>query len=373
MYEDKVYWLWLQHAFGAGSEKPVSIVKRFNDVREFYEGGKSLWASMNFISDKEILTLSDFTPDKASAQIEYCEKLEQSVICYSDEDYPEKLRNIHASPAVLFVKGEMPDFDDELVISVVGSRKASADVIKSTEYICYELSKHGVIIVSGGALGIDAAAHRGAMKSLSETVCVLACSIEFPYLMENKFLRGRVVDRGGCLITEYPEETGVFKGTFQVRNRLMSGLSNGLFVVRAEEKSGTMITVSHAIRQNKDVFAMPGDITDPYSVGTNKLIRDGAVPVLCVDDILNHYSDLINKKKRVPKAPEQHSKTLKNYKLPLSKKAERVYELLGKEPVHVSVICEQTGMRVSEILAAITELELLDYVKTYSGQRCSLK
>ncbi len=370
MFDDRVYWLWLQHAFGAGSDKPVSIYRRFNSLEEFHQGGKSLWSSFDFISDKNLSALSTYSLKHAEAQLEYVLKAEQNVICYTDEDYPEKLRNIDTPPCVLYYKGEIPTYDNVLTIAVVGSRQAEKNFVEVTDRICYELSKQGVMIVSGGALGIDTAAHRGSLKATGVNTCVLACGLDYPYLMENLNLRNQILDKGGCLITEYPINTGVHKGTFAVRNRIMSALSDGLLVVCAKKKSGTMLTVAHATKQNKDIFAVPGDISNPYSEGTNLLIRDGAVPVLDHSDILGNYPSynrISTTEYDILKSTNRRDASL------LSENSRTVYSHISSKPIHVSALCERTGLKISQIQACITELELLDYIKTHAGQRCSLK
>ncbi len=372
MISEKAFWLWLQHGFGAGSVKPVSVGRRFDDIGEFFEGGKTLWAQFDFIRDREIEALSGFSPQDAMAQIEYCEKIGQKIYTYVDDEYPEKLRNISCPPAVLFVKGQMPDFDNILTISVVGSRKANESAVKMTELISYELSKEGVIVVSGGALGIDTAAHKGAMRAFAPTAALLACGIDYPYLMQNARMRNSIVEKGGALISEYPMNMPVNKGNFVVRNRIVSGLCNGLLVSQSAEKGGTMLTVKHAVDQNKDLFAFMGDTADPNSVGSNRLIRDGAVPVFSVNDILDEYKHLaekrIGKKDILDMIVESDPDVPKG----ISTAAAVVFGVLKKEPVHVSYICEMTGLKISQVLAAVTELELTDNAKTYSGQRCSL-
>ncbi len=363
------YWVWLQHAFGAGSAKPVAIGRRFHDLEEFYKGGKALWRQFSFIKESEIEALSAFSKENAEDLINYSERMDARVIAYDDVDYPEKLKQIDNPPAVLYASGNFPDFDENLVVSVVGARKASTGAVKMTENICYELSQAGAIVVSGGALGIDGAAHRGALKGLSPTCAMLACGIGFPYLMQNQSLRNKIKEKGGALITEYPVNSGVNKGNFVIRNRIISALCNGLLVSECAVKGGTMLTVNHALKQNKDVFAFPGDINNPMAEGSNRLIRDGAVPVLEVRDILDEYTHILRK----PKEKTDDFVELKTKSpIGLSKSALDVYNVLGKEPVHVSFICESTGLKVSQVLAAITELELTDNAKTYSGQRCSL-
>lgn len=370
MFEQRVYWAWLQHAFGAGSQKPISIARRYPDLAEFFEGGARIWIRHDFLTQKDLTALNEFPPSQAEAQIEFCEKLDQRVIAYCDDDYPEKLKQIDAPPAVLYVKGDICQFDNNLTISVVGSRNADKKAIEFTEYLCYELSKEGVIIVSGGALGIDAAAHRGAMRGFTPTACILACSGDYPYLIKNQSLRNNIVEKEGCLISEYPATTPVQRGSFSVRNRIMSGICNGLLVVKAKNKSGTMLTVAHATRQNKDIFAIPGDVSDEYSQGTNLLIQDGATPVLKVEDILDQYANVYQVRK--PSLKERLKKGRNNPEI-LSDNAKMVYNILDSKPMHVSIICANTGLKVSRALSAVTELELLGYVTTYSGQRCSLK
>lgn len=371
MMDEQVYWLWLQHAFGVGSAKPISIARRFDSLEEFYKGKERLWYQFQFISEGEMGALKSFTANDAQAQIEYCGKIGHNVIAYCDDLYPAKLRNIEIPPAVLFVKGELPKFDEHLTISVVGSRKASDGAIKLTEKISRELSNEGTIVVSGGAIGIDTASHKGAMSGTSPTVAVLPCSLDYPYLMQNQNLRTKIVEKGGALLSEHPVNSAVYKGNFAIRNRVIAGLCNGLLVSEAAAKSGTMLTVAHATKQNKDIFVFPGDVNSPTTSGSNRLILDGAIPVLEVRDILDEYKYLIskeNKTKNLLKA-ENSDKTVPTG---LSQNADMLYTVLTSEPVHVSALCELTNLKISKVLAAITELELMGYIKTYSGQRCSL-
>lgn len=369
--DEQVYWLWLQHAFGVGSSKPMSIARRFENLEEFYEGGDRLWYQFAFISQGEIETLKSFDLDNAEAQIDYCERIGQSVIAYSDDMYPERLRNIDNPPCVLYVKGEMPSFDDRLTISVVGSRKAGDGAMRMTDKICRELSNEGVLVVSGGALGIDSAAHRGALKGTSPTAAILPCGLDFPYLMQNQNLRMKILEKGGALISEHPVNSAVYKGNFAVRNRIISALCNGLLVAEAATKSGTMLTVAHATKQNKDIFVFPGDPSSPTTTGSNRLILDGAQPVLEVKDILDEYKHLVSKEK-ISRMSVRVEKDERIIKLAVSQNAELLYTVLTKEPMHVTQLCVLSDLKPSQVMAAITELELMGYIKTYSGQRCSL-
>lgn len=388
--DPRAYWLWLQHAFAPGSSKPRSIYNRFDSLEEFYRGGLPVWSRLRFISETDLTSLSSYSLSQAEATLEYCEKMNQQIITPEDEEYPDLLWNIPDPPAVLYLRGRMPRIDDSLSIGVVGSRKTSDLVLKTAEKLSYELSKSGAIVVSGGAIGVDTAAHRGAMMGSSPTIAVLGCGLDYPYLMENELLRQKIVAKGGALVTEYPPAMGVQRGTFQIRNRIISGLSRGVVIVSAEKKSGTMITARRATEQNRDLFAVPGNPMLPTSEGPNGLIKDGAVPVTCGYDIIEHYSGsgvsgctweepqqtlyTQSEQKTDGKRAGENAQDHNTRKLPeLSLNSKAVYRFLREEPVHISELSLYTALTPSQILTAMTELELLDLAQAYSGQRYALK
>ncbi len=378
MINRKAYWLWLQHAFGAGSAKPFKLLEGLNDIEDLYSKGSEYWSSFKFVTDKEKFSLNNFTLEDAQAQLEYCEKLGHKIVVYSDERYPEKLKEINSPALALYYKGEFPQFDEKLVIAVVGSRNIDENTIKMTEHLCYELARGGALIVSGGALGIDSAAHKGSMRGMGKTTAFLPCSLDINYLMSNQILRNQIITKHGCLMSEYAVNTNVNKGSFDVRNRLISGVCDALLVVKAKKKSGTMLTAAHATKQNKDIFAVPGDVDDEYSEGTNLLIQDGATAVTRADDILEQYAhrfkqeNVFNAEKIVSRYCEM-KKTGKRSTDILSVKAKMVYETLCDTPIHISEICSMTGLKVSQVLSSVTELEILDYIEIYYGQRYSIK
>ena len=381
--DKRAYWLWLQHAFPAGSSKPKSIYNRFNDLEEFYKSGVGLWSRMSFISKNDISLLMNYSLEQAEITIEYCEKMNQHVVTPECGEYPSLLWNIYDPPAALYVRGHLPDLDECLAVSIVGSRKTSDIVLETAKSIAYELSRSGITIISGGAIGVDTAAHRGAMEGSSPTVAVLGCGLDYPYLMENELLRRKIADRGGALVTEYPPNMGVQKGTFQARNRIISGLTRGVLIVSATKKSGTMITARRALEQDRDVFAVPGNPMLPTSEGPNSLIKDGAVPTTCGQDIIDFYGGQYktNDFLQVSPSSSRHQVTFDDIEtddLPpvlksLSENAGMIYRALNKNPAHISALAEKTELRPSQILTAVTELELVDVIESYSGQRYSLK
>lgn len=378
----RAYWIWLQHSFQPGSSKPRAIYNRFRDLENFYKEGVRLWSTLSFVTERELTAMGSYDINQAEAALEYAERLGQKVITPECEEYPDDLWNIPDPPAVLYVKGKMPDMDSTLVIGMVGSRKTEENVLTTAENIAYELSINGAIVVSGGAIGVDAASHRGAMKGMAPTVAILGCGLDFPYLMENELLRQRILAKGGALVSEYPPHTSVQKGTFQTRNRIISGLAKGVVIVAADKKSGTMITAKRAIEQNRDIFAVPGDPVLKTSEGPNGLIKDGAVPVTSGADILEYYSgtfeakspydpisslldDIISENVKAAAAP-----VLPEY---ISDTARTVFSVLGSEEKHISVISVETGLPSNKCLEAITELELFDFVESASGQRYRIK
>ena len=205
------------------------------------------------------------------------------IITLGDENYPEKLNHIYAKPHRLYVLGD-ENLLNEKSIAIVGCREATWYGLKNAYKFAYDLAKEGVCIVSGFARGIDTYSHKGAIEAGGKTIAVLACGLDTVYPPENVELYKQIIIRGGAIITEYPLGSKPDKDHFPVRNRIISGLSDGVLVVEAKKRSGTMITVEHALDQGKNVYAIPGNITSNNSYGTNELIKEGAIPVTSIDD-----------------------------------------------------------------------------------------
>lgn len=386
--DKRVYWIWLQHAFGAGSYKPWTLFNRFSGgTAEFYEGGAALWNQMDFISEKESRRLFAFSLQEAELMLELAEKMKQQVLTPECEKYPEALRNIFDPPAVLYVKGNLPDVDKNLSIAVVGSRRASERAVNAATTFGYQLASGGAVVVSGGALGIDTAAHRGALQAMGKTVCVLPSGISDGYLIENYALRQRIAEEG-ALVTEYPMNTPVTRGTFQVRNRLMSGLCCGALIVEAPVKSGALITARLAKEQDRDVFVFPGDPGNPRSAGSDALMIDGAKGVSTGEEILLEYQHRFfllrePQKARRPVLRKRPAAVLAEpgpFENPMEAQAagmppniKKVWEFLSAqgETVHVSKMQEETGLSSAQLLGVLTQLELDGLVQAHSGRRYS--
>lgn len=385
--DKRVYWIWLQHAFGPGSSKPYAMYKRFRGgVEEFYDGGPALWNSLRFITEKEARMLSAFSLGEAEVLLEMSERLDFTVLTPECEKYPGLLRNIFDPPAVLYCKGELPDVDHRPAIAVVGTRKAKEESVSAAITFGYQLAISHAVVVSGIALGVDSASHKGAHRGMGQTICVLPCGLTNGYLVENYALRNRIAEKG-ALITEYPLDTGISPGTFQVRNRLMSGLSHGTLVIEAPERSGALITAKHAREQNRDVFVFPG-MGSPAYAGGMALIDDGAKPVKDAYGILKEYelrfSNAYLEQAGVPPVERvtlTRQAALTTEPVPAavlkeelySDEAQKVFWSLRQGECHISTLEVQTGLSQSTLLAALMELELEGQILSLSGQRYRLK
>ena len=204
-------------------------------------------------------------------------------ITVGDEAYPENLMHIYGKPQTLYVLGNEKLLDAQS-IAIIGCRKASDYGLKNVYKFGYELAKKGICVVSGFARGIDSYAHKGALAAKGATIAVLGCGLDVVYPPENVDLYKQIVMNNGAIITEYPLGSRPEKHHFPARNRIISGLSDGVLVVEAKERSGTLITVEYALEQGKNVYAIPGNITSENSYGTNELIKEGAIPITKIED-----------------------------------------------------------------------------------------
>lgn len=376
MEDNLLYWLWLQHALGPGSTKPRKLLAHYGSARACYESGRESWEQAGIFTQVEKKRMADGTLEQAAAQLRLAQSLGQSVICPDQPEFPVLLREIPSPPCVLYYKGTLPP-SDALCIAMVGTRQATPDGLAAADRLSYSLAKAGVVVVSGGALGIDSACHRGALRAGGKTLCILGCGIDYNYLMKNAPLR-ETISQNGALISEYPPNTPSSAHSFPIRNRLISGLCAGTVVVEAAKKSGALITVSAAIEQGRDVFAVPGAMVNEAARGANELIREGAKPVMSAQDILEEYpgrywEETEKKSSRsIPAVPEEETAP-EPLELPgaLSANAAKLYQALGTSPRHITEIALDAGLSVHHALAAVTELELCGRARSFSGRRYS--
>lgn len=396
MSENLKYWLWLQKALGAGAYIK-SIIEDFGSVKKLYESNILEWRMSSALTAKQIDRLEQTDIHSVNEIIYSCEKNNWHIIDYDDYDYPERLREIINPPAVLYVDGLLPDIDNTTVIGIVGTRKASDYAVKVTHIMSRGCAEAGAVIVSGGALGVDTAAHKGALMAGGKTVAVLGCGFGTNYLYANRDLR-QLIKSNGALVTEYPPFTAARRDTFPMRNRLISALSVGVLVVEAGVKSGSLITANYALEQGRDVFAIPASVLSLDFAGTNKLIDDGAMvatkPVHLVAPYANKFDSLdITKVRTVDayiydtsdksaNAPKTVLPSFDNTDKDREKRLEKentankltgdvkaVYQYLGNSFEHIDLITQGTGLTSNRVMVALTQLELMELAQSTSGKR----
>ena len=280
------------------------------------------------------------------------------LLTYWDEHYPARLKGIYDPPAFLFAKGDMACLDIPS-FAVVGTRHPTGYGRMITERFSRELVQNGFVIISGLARGIDTLAHKTALQSGGKTIAVLGNGLDRIYPSENRKIYQQITENG-LLVSEYPMGTNPDAGNFPKRNRIISGISSGVLITEAGDKSGALLTAYYAADQNREVFAVPGSIVSGKSTGTNNLIKSGAKLVACIEDILEELQGQLNLS-----MPKNKTKRV----LPeLSGTEKTVYDLLGSEPQHVDQIAIRLGLSPSETLSSLLTLELMGAIRQMAGK-----
>lgn len=396
------YWIWLTNALGYNTPKQKRVFELYENIRNFYEGGEKEWRFCGIFTEREIESLKRTSLNASQKILSRCMELGYSVLTFDSAEYPETLFHIYAPPAVLYVSGELPDFVHRLSVAIVGSRNPREYGVKHSYNFAYNLAKAGVTVVSGGALGIDCASHRGALNAQGITVCVLGCGINANYLSENARMRQNITFKG-ALVSEYPPDTPPKPYYFPARNRIISALSDGVLVIEAGEKSGSLITADFALEQGKELFALMGPADSKSDCGSNKLIKDGcAVPVTEYTDILQTFSGLYqtqsisepyqgsqeeleeipvkgkasasaetpSREKNIPPDNIPNSLQLSHKEhLNLSDKEQAVYQSINSEPVHIDELSAKLNIKIFQLLPILTKLEMLGLITGVRG-RC---
>lgn len=395
-----LYWVWLACGLGAGASC-LDLVSHFEwNPFEIYGTTFNELFTLNVLTKPRVEKLKSFPIEKAEEILRISKENGWQIITPSSKYYPSHLLTLQDLPLALYVKGDVSTLINEMTISVVGARKASDYGKAVAKALSGAVAGLGFTVVSGGALGIDSAAHEGALEERGKTICVLGCGLGTKYLMANQMLRDRIAENG-AIVTEFPPFTAAARTSFPLRNRIISGMSLGTVVVEAGEKSGSLITARLASEQGRDVFAVPGDLVSSSFLGTNNLIRNGAIPVFSPNDILEEYSyrffDKLNNETRLP--DDEIIRRAQNYllaekakdkvreqnqekeKLALKQKAKKeppkyltenamkIYNILDEAPVHVDEIAAEGKLSIESTLSALTELEIYGLVVQLSGRR----
>lgn len=373
-----VYWVWLSLKTSPNNLYIRQLLNEVPDPEIIYNMKEEHLNVIPYLSEVSKLKLLDKDLDEAKKIIEKCENNNYNIFCYADKYYPERLRNIPDFPIVIYHRGEKFLFDELLCISVVGGREPSGYGIKMAKQIARELAYNNALVVSGMALGIDACAHLGAISVDKPTVAVLGSGIDNPRPVTNKKLYEYML-YNGCVISEYPPGAIVYRSYFRVRNRIISGLSLGTVVVEAEEVSGSLITAGNALEQGRDVFAVPNSADNSKGVGTNNLIKQGAMLVTNAQDILEEYKGMFGSIDIVKAFNETTYN--KNFLkedfidkftdlVPIEKEVARSVEV---EPTTADEIAKKANIPMNYVLSTLTMLEIKGVVKSVVGNKFMLK
>ena len=358
--DELAYWIAFSRVLGIGPVRFKQLLDFFHDdvaaawhadSKELAQAGLDQKTIHSFLKQR-----STITPKQ---ELEKLERLRVQVITWKDEAYPMQLKEIDHPPPVLYVAGSLTKAD-KFALAIVGTRKASVYGRQVTERFASELAKGRVTVVSGLALGIDAVAHTAALDAGGCTLAVLGSGLDIIYPPENYNLARRIVESGqGALITEFPLGVKPDAGNFPARNRLISGLSQGVLITEAPQASGALITANFALEQGREVFAVPGSILSPGSAGVNKLIQDGGARLVTnINDILEALNLYM-----VPEYVEMQAV------LPDDAEERTLLALLSHDPCHIDELIRESGLPTKTVSATLQIMELKGMVKSVGGMQ----
>ena len=379
------YWVWLAECRGVSNQAVLALLRHFGSPEDVFYADTGEILLTEGITREQAKALEDHKLNKADKILADCQRLGLRILTIQDAEYPGRLQNIYDPPCLLYVKGHLPAIDEEAAVAVVGTRDCTPYGVACAEKLGYGLASGGAVVVSGLAKGIDAAASRGALRAGGVTVGVVGNGLDVHYPYESRYLYEDIA-AAGALLSEYPPGTEPAGSHFPARNRIISGLSLATLVVEAPERSGALITAETALEQGRDVFAVPGPIDAPASVGCNRLIRDGAGLVSDAWDILREYAGRFPEKLKQEEAREQpavlgYQARQKSEPKPVPpsldmKKSDLTDDQLAllramsdEEPALVDDLIEQTGIPTRRVLSALTLLEIEQLVTQHSGKR----
>lgn len=349
-------WLTLIRCPGLGAAATIALTERYGSAAQALASGRGGWITAG-IASKAWDALSEVGASRIDEDVEWCSGPRRGLIPWSDPRYPARLREIAQSPAALFYRGD-PELLQWPQLAIVGSRNATAQGLESALGFSIELARRGLTITSGLALGVDAAAHRGALDADGGTVAVCATGLDRVYPASHRNL-AEEIDARGVLVSEFPPGTAPRSDHFPRRNRIIAGLSLGVLVVEAARESGSLITARLAAEQGREVFAIPGSIHNVMARGCHRLIRQGAKLVETVDDVLEEIGPLVGEQLR-PRSGIPPATAVASLPHPL----QAVLDAIGDSPQSIDALVERLGMSPEALGPALLELEIEGRVAT---------
>lgn len=349
---DKEYWFWLCNIQKIGCKKITMLLNKLGSPKEIFNSSSKEIKCISGVSDEDINEIL-VSRDKSKIQESYAKLNEKGIyfVTKEDNEFPEKLKYIDTPPYCLYIRGRLP-VQDQKILAIVGARNCSDYGSSMAEYFAMELTKQGITVISGLAAGIDSYAHKGALKADGETYGVLGCGIDICYPKENFNLYMEMTKKG-CVISEYGLGLPPRPYNFPMRNRIISGMSDGVFIIEAKEKSGSLITVDYGLEQGKNIYTLPGRVSDVLSFGCNNLIKQGAKLVTNTNDILEDFN--IN--------CENNIKELKKNDKLLETREKMVYACVSFIPKHINDIANEANISIVELASILLILEFKNYIR----------
>lgn len=369
-----ILWIWSKCVFQASDSKLFKLIDIFGSVENLFALSKSEIENISGLSEKEKSRLLNKNLTEAQKIYENAQKHGFGVTSLGNDDYPYLLAQTEQPPPVLYYKGNIRCLNNRLAIAGVGTRKCDENAFGKMKEISFDLASRGIVIVSGMALGIDSAAHSGALEANGVTVAVLGTAIDRIYPAENHDLYCDIIENGGAVISEHPLGYRGFKSDFVRRNRIIAGLSHGVLLCQAPKTSGSVTTAKFALDFGRDTFCVPGN-ADEINEGGNRLIMDGCAKlVLSAEDILSEYEgreifDAVSKEKTGKSKKNSKTDIKENNKKydALSGDAKRIVEYLKDKKVLCDVLGRDLNIEYSSLGAIITELEIEDVLQNDNG------
>ncbi|MCF8054356.1 MAG: DNA-processing protein DprA [Deltaproteobacteria bacterium] len=372
---ERTSWFALKMVNGVGPVSFRELVDALGSPHAVFNASYAELLAVPGINKKTAMGIKNFSQWKsAEKQVEMLQQNDVEVVTYKDECYPQELSYIYDAPPLLFVRGKLAA--NAVGIALVGSRRASEYGLQITNRIACQLAQKGITIVSGLALGIDAAAHQGAIAGRGKTVAVIGCGLDVIYPLENKRLFHKIPESGGAIVSEYFFGTPPNKENFPIRNRVISGMSLGVVVVEATDKSGSLITANIAAEQGREVFAVPGPIDSRGSRGTHLMLKKGAKLVESVEDIIEEILPQIDKKRIMgekggemqPAAALPNSVKRQQQKLPLEASEEKLLSLIGREKKSLDEVVREAQVPAKDVLSTLAVMEIKGLIKQLPGK-----
>ena len=402
-----LYWIWFAQMTKVSAHMKQVLLQHFRDPEDIYYADEPAFSQISGLTEDGITALLDKDLGEARKILESCKEKGIQVLTYADRQYPSRLRNIYDPPMVLYFTGILPDWESVPVIGIVGTRQATAYGLNMATRFGSQICACGALVVSGGATGIDSMAMEGALEAGGPVVCVLGCGVDVVYPATNRRLFSKVMTTG-CLISEFPPEVKALPWHFLQRNRIITGMANGLLVVEAPEKSGALNSARHAMEQGREVFVVPGNVDVAACSGSNALLEE-AIPALSGWHVVREYeaqypgklqrrelpvrperteakvaqpqrilqntaaADLSADKKSIDKEEKSTYSVVNNPAAALTEQEQAVFARISSEPCTVDDLIGLTDLPPATVKSILTRLTIKGVVRNLPGGRIVLK